>query len=268
VIKIGAKGTNKPGYWLDAGIHAREWAAVSTAVYIINELVTKYDSNPTYKEFVDKIDFHILPSANPDGYEYTRSKDRMWRKTRSGPYSRNCYGVDPNRNFDIHWGESGTSKNPCADTYGGPKAFSEIECQNMANYIQAHNDVLKTYLTLHTYGDLYMYGYGWKAHTYPPDVDELKALAKDSAAAIQAVHGTKFEIGSPTDILYASSGGSDDWSKAVANIKWVYTLELRPGDGDTTHDQFYGFQLPASYIFPVGEETWAGLQVIATKIIS
>jgi len=269
IIKIGAKGEKKPGFWLDAGIHAREWASVSTAVYIINELVTKYDTNPTYKELVDKIDFFILPSVNPDGYEYTRSKDRMWRKTRSGPAGpRQCYGADPNRNFDFHWGESGTSTNPCSDTYGGAKPFSEIECQNLANYLKAHSDVLKTYLTLHTYGDLFMYGYGYADHTYPADVDELKALAKDSAAAIHAVHGVTYDIGSPTDILYAAAGGSDDWAKAVAGIKWVYTLELRPGDGDPDPDQFYGFQLPEKYILPVGEETWAGLQVIAKKLIN
>jgi len=127
---------------------------------------------------------------------------------------------------------------------------------------------LKAYLTLHSYSDLFMYSYGYKAHTYPPDVAELKALGNDGAAAIKASHGTKFQVGSPTDILYAASGASDDYAKGVSNIKWVYTLELRPGDGDTTHDQFYGFALPPSYIIPVGEETWAGLQVIAKKIIS
>jgi len=243
--------------------------AVSTAIYIINELVTKYDSNPTYKEYLDKLDFFILPSANPDGYEFSRTQNRMWRKTRSGPYGLfGCMGVDPNRNFDFHWMDSGTSTNPCAEDYGGPKAFSEIECSNLANYLNAHNDVLKAYITLHSYSDLMMYSYGYKDHTYPPDVEELKALGNEAAAALKAVHGTTFEVGSPTDILYPASGASDDYAKGVPKIKWVYTLELRPGDGDTSPDQYYGFQLPASYIIPVGEETWAALQVVAKKIIS
>jgi len=268
LIKIGAKGTNKPAYFLDAGIHAREWISVSTAVYIINELATKYDSNPTYKELLDKIDFYILPSVNPDGYEYTRSKDRMWRKTRSGPYSGGCYGVDPNRNFDFHWKESGASSNPCDEDFAGPNAFSEIECSNLANFLKSHNDTVKAYLTLHSYSDLFMHSFGYKAKTYPPDVNDLKALANEGVAAIKATHGTTFKVGSPPDVIYAASGASDDWTKGVANIKWVYTLELRPGDGDTTHDKFYGFVLPASYIIPVAEETWAGLQVVAKKIIS
>jgi len=269
VIKIGAQGTKKPGYFIDAGIHAREWITVSTAVYIINELVTKYDTNPTYKEYLDKLDFFILPSVNPDGYQYTIDKDRMWRKTRSGPYGAlGCIGVDPNRNFGYHWGESGGGTDPCGQTYAGPKAFSEIETSNLANYLLSHNDTLKAYLTLHSYSDLFMYEYGYKPNTYPPDVDDLKALANDAVAAIAAVHGTKFTAGNSDDLTYDAAGASDDWSKGVANIKWVYTLELRPGDGDVEHDTYYGFDLPPSYIIPVGEETWAGLQVIANKIIS
>lgn len=43
-------------------------------------------------------------------------------------------------------------------------------------------------------------------------------------------------------------------------MKWVYTLELRD-TGD------YGFVAPATEIIPTGEETWAGLQVIAQRVL-
>jgi len=265
-IKIGKAGANKPGFWIDAGIHAREWIAPATAVYIINELITKYGTDPKIKNFVDKIDFYIAPSINPDGYEYTRSTNRMWRKTRGGPYCsgiRCCYGADPNRNWPYQWMVSGSSSNPCADTYGGPKAWSEPECQQVGGWLMTNKDHLKAYITLHSYSQLWMYSYGYKDHTYPPDVAELKALAEESVAALKAVHGKTYEIGSPTDILYAASGASDDWAKAIPEIKWTYTIELRP-------DQFgqYGFQLPADQIVPTGEETWAGLQVLANKLLA
>ena len=32
----------------------------------------------------------------------------------------NCYGVDLNRNFDHKWMVSGSSGNPCSETYAGP----------------------------------------------------------------------------------------------------------------------------------------------------
>ena len=39
---------------------------------------------------------YILPVANPDGYEYTKT-DRFWRKTRSPNEGSICIGTDPNR---------------------------------------------------------------------------------------------------------------------------------------------------------------------------
>ena len=56
-------------------------------------------------------------------------------------------------------------------------------------------------------------------------------------------------------------GGSADWAKAVARIKYSYLIELR--DGGT-----HGFLLPPDQILPTGQETWAGLHTIATEIIN
>jgi len=270
MIKIGAAGTNKKGFWIDSTIHAREWITSGTINYIINELVTKYDSNPTYKNLVDNIDFYILPIFNPDGYEYTISDDRDWRKTRSGPYKsalRSCYGVDGNRNWDNHWGGDGSSTDPCSDTYGGPSAMSEIEVQNAANWMLANQNSLNGYVTLHSYSDLFMYPYSYAQKTYPPNVDQLISIADKATAALKAVNGTTYTVGSPSDILYNAAGNSMDWARDQAGVLIPFALELRPGDGDTVNDQVYGFNLPASYIIPVGTETWAALQVVAQSLL-
>jgi hypothetical protein len=42
------------------GIHAREWIAPAMATYIMNELIEKNATN-----YIDYLNFHILPSANP-----------------------------------------------------------------------------------------------------------------------------------------------------------------------------------------------------------
>ena len=47
---------------------------------MIRELVENYEEN---KNIVDNLNIHILPMANPDGYEYSRSdvslfNFRMW----------------------------------------------------------------------------------------------------------------------------------------------------------------------------------------------
>lgn len=47
---------------------------------------------------IAKYNRHIVPVLNPDGYEYTHTQDRMWRKNRAS-YGGECVGVDLNRNF-------------------------------------------------------------------------------------------------------------------------------------------------------------------------
>lgn len=61
----------KPILFLEAGIHAREWLAPATALYIINQLVKNYTAN---KDVLEGTDFYIVPLTNPDGYEYSRLK--------------------------------------------------------------------------------------------------------------------------------------------------------------------------------------------------
>ena len=70
--------------------------------------------------------FLKVPVANPDGYEYSREVDRMWRKNRRKNENSKCDGVDLNRNFDKAYGTA-SSKNPCAEDFRGEKAFSEPE---------------------------------------------------------------------------------------------------------------------------------------------
>lgn len=65
--------------------------------------------------------------------------------------------------------------------------------------------------------------------------------------------------------LDAASGASDDWAKGAAGIKYVYTLELRPSDKIT--DDLAGFILSADQIISTGEETFAGITVVAEQVI-
>ena len=37
---------------------------------------------------VRDVDWFVMPLLNPDGYEYSRTTDRMWRKNRSKPKNR------------------------------------------------------------------------------------------------------------------------------------------------------------------------------------
>lgn len=54
---------------IEGGTHAREWITVCVTLYFIHQLTEKYIYN---YELLRKVQFHIIPLVNPDGYEYSQ----------------------------------------------------------------------------------------------------------------------------------------------------------------------------------------------------
>lgn len=63
-IKPDQNSTETKSIWVDGGIHAREWIAVSSVLYLINELIYNRES---LEPHMKNTEFHILPIINPDG---------------------------------------------------------------------------------------------------------------------------------------------------------------------------------------------------------
>lgn len=59
----------KPGYYIDAQIHAEEHATSATALYAIWYLLENYGTDPQVTRLLDQQVFYILPRINPDGAE-------------------------------------------------------------------------------------------------------------------------------------------------------------------------------------------------------
>uniref|UniRef100_A0AC34QSZ6 ShKT domain-containing protein n=1 Tax=Panagrolaimus sp. JU765 TaxID=591449 RepID=A0AC34QSZ6_9BILA len=301
-IKIGnpIHRTDKRAIWVDGGIHAREWAAIHTALYFIEQLIAGYNFDPQITAYVDNLNFYILPVANPDGFEYSRSdvtpQTRFWRKNRGGIVcqkdrwrrERCCGGIDLNRNFDFHFGESGSSNDICSDIYQGKSAFSEPESRAIRDKIQSPElwGKLDAYLSLHTYSQMWIHPWNHARRSFPSDIEDLQDVGMKGVEAIESVYGTKFRFGTGADILYPSSGGSDDWAKAqgvkfgtgadilypssggsddwakAQGVKYVYLLELRPGE-----EQWDGFLLDRKQLIPTSRETWEGVKVVIDAVM-
>lgn len=156
-LKIHNKSVQSKGAVLfHGGIHSREWISPSTVSWIANELITKYNSDQVVKSLVDQLEWHIFPVLNVDGYVYTHTTNRMWRKTRRPNAGSSCVGTDPNRNWKYKWNTGGSSSQPCSETFHGPSPFSEPEVKQMAEYGEKLLPKLKGYIDFHAYGQLYM----------------------------------------------------------------------------------------------------------------
>ncbi|XP_059475747.1 carboxypeptidase B-like [Neocloeon triangulifer] len=253
VVKL-SNGPGKNAIWFDAAIHAREWIAPPTALFAINELTENLANN---QALLDANDWYFLVVANPDGYSYSWTDDRLWRKTRRpNPGGTPCVGTDPNRNFDQHWGEAGIPS-PCDETFPGGAPFSESETKAISDFILATPSIT-FYVAIHSYGQYILYPYG---HTglLPPTVDELDRVAQEANNAITSVNGNSYDIGTTAGLLYLAFGVSNDWAYDQANIPYAYTIEL-PGGG------LAGFNPPASLIAPTNAECWEAYKVFAANI--
>ncbi|GJQ71036.1 hypothetical protein Trydic_g946 [Trypoxylus dichotomus] len=240
----GGSTEGKPTIFIEGGIHAREWIAPAVVLYIIQQLV----ENPDNRALVENANWILVTVTNPDGYEYSRTYSRMWRKTRS--IGVTCNGADGNRNFDFQWGGPGTSTSECSEIFIGRSPFSESETRTLADVALAEENI-DIYLAIHSYGNWILYPWGY-TFDQAENADELHEVGLAAAAAIEAVAGTQYTVGNSALLLYFAAGASDDWFKAIANAPLSYTVEL-PGGGSQ------GFDLPANRIQPVVTETWPGI---------
>ncbi|MEO1086099.1 MAG: M14 family zinc carboxypeptidase, partial [Acidobacteriota bacterium] len=82
-----------------AAHHAREWITVEMALYLAEQLLVRYDTDPQLRADIDNLEIWIVPIVNPDGvaYSWLPTGDRMWRKNRA----LNADGVDDRDDPDL-----------------------------------------------------------------------------------------------------------------------------------------------------------------------
>uniref|UniRef100_A0A8C5GA82 Carboxypeptidase A1 n=1 Tax=Gouania willdenowi TaxID=441366 RepID=A0A8C5GA82_GOUWI len=252
VLKFSTGGTKRPAIWIDTGIHSREWVTQASGTWFAKKIVTDYGKDPALTAILNNMDIFLEIVTNPDGFYYTHSSNRMWRKTRKPNRGSNCVGVDPNRNWDAGFGAPGASNNPCSETYRGPSAHSESEVRSIVDFVKSHRN-FKAFVSIHSYSQMLLYPYGY-TRTPAKDQAELHSLARKAISDLATLYGTRYRYGSIINTIYQASGGTIDWTYNQG-IKYSYTFELR----DTGR---YGFILPANQIIPTAKETWLALMAI------
>lgn len=242
-VKIGeaADTPGRPNVLFLATHHAREWVSTEMAMQLIRWLA---DSLP--RSLLAQRDIWVIPVENPDGYQYTFTDDRLWRKNRRAN-AGGTFGVDPNRNYPAFWGldDVGSSPTPGAETYRGTQPASEPETQTIVAFHAAHPPVVA--VSYHTYSGLVIYPYGHRSGALPPDLPVFRALAgTDVAPAVQdrvpASILTYYHPG-PGWNLYPTNGEYTEWAyRAHGTI--AFTPELTSGCCEPGSGAYYGFVFP------------------------
>jgi len=238
--------------WINGGQHAREWASPATVMVIVKNLLEHYRSvqlgeaqSTEEAASLKGVEFHIAPLINPDGYEYTHTHDRMWRKNRRDN-GDGTMGVDLNRNWPNHWSRgSGSSQ----EDFQGSGPASEPEVQAVMKYFK-QNKQFTAGLDYHSYGKLILRSPGWRRGD---DKDEpmLRRLGEAMAVATKKGGGGSYTSERAAE-LYPCTGAMDDFMSE--NMKmWAHgwTVEL-PGN----HHQF---MLPERDIHDTAKGAYKGM---------
>jgi len=202
------------------------------------------DGDQNITSLFEKINIHFFPVVNPDGYQYTHTSSRLWRKNRVVNRD-NSRGVDLNRNWIFAFGGPGSSNVPSSDIYHGPGPLSEVETKTLADYIRSNN--IKVGIDYHSFGSYILRPYD--ANRTIPRNDTLhREMGLQIQQAIRATNGLTFSNIRGAE-MYIHSGGLLDTFYENFRLPIALCLELRGSN----------FVIQPNQIIPSGEENYNAL---------
>jgi murein tripeptide amidase MpaA len=175
----------RPAVLYSSAQHAREWITPEMTRRLMHHVIDGFGTDPQITALLARTELWFVPVANPDGYDYTFSTDRLWRKNLrdndgDGQITE-VDGVDLNRNFPTRWGydEEGSSSSPDSQTYRGTAPASEPETRALDGLMSRMD--FEFLVNYHSAAELLLYGTGWQVATPTPDDVIYQAMAGDDA---------------------------------------------------------------------------------------
>jgi len=272
-LRIGDQ--SKPEILIQGAQHAREWIAPGALAYLAEHVVKDHSMLGDYS-------LMVVPVVNPDGYDFSASHNRMWRKNidglpknleeemlQSGHSSEEllqgqCFGTDLNRNwitadkFHKLSSNSRTSSSDCSDTYEGAAPMSEVEVQHMARYIkkkQASGPGIATFVDVHSYSQAVIPA-GCNNQKMSAEAKQTHLqMTQRVATAMSGAAGHTYDTGPCAEIMYSCAGVAHDWAHFDGGVPVSIAIELRDKGN-------YGFIAPPYEIKPAGKEMIAAVHAV------
>ena len=222
----------EPEVLFSCGQHAREHLTIEMCLYLVNELTTKYASDPRVRALVDSREIWVVANLNPDGSEYDIASGsyRSWRKNRQPNSGSSYVGTDLNRNWAYQWGCcGGSSGSTSSETYRGRTAFSAPETARVRDWVNSRvvggRQQITANIDFHTYSELVLWPYGY---TYSDTAAGLTADQQATFATLgRSMAATNGYTAEQSSDLYITDGTINDWLWGVHKI-FSYTFEMYP----------------------------------------
>jgi hypothetical protein len=242
----GAQGQplgERPAVLFQGTTHAREWISTEVTMRLLDWFIAEMQAgNAEVEDILDTSELWFVPVLNPDGYEFTFTDERLWRKNlrdNDGDESiTNADGVDLNRNYPEHWNYDGEGSSSVifSETFRGEGPASEPESQADIGLVEDMAD-FRFAVSYHSFGQLLLYPQGWQTLTMTADDPIYIALSgTDDDPAIEG-----FNPGVGAD-LYTTNGEFTDWAHGEAGVL-AWTPELSQGC-EPDPDCDFGFEFP------------------------
>ncbi len=201
----------RPALFFTGTIHAREWIGHELATDFASYVLENYDIDPTIQSYLSKATIYMVPCANPDGFEYSRTHFGFWRKNRR-QNADGTYGVDLNRNFPIGFIKSSSTT---SNVYGGPEPFSEPETQALRDFVETHPNITIA-LDYHSQGNVFFPAHDFR-HEDMLDTTDMNTLCANMAEEIRKISSREYGIhqGKPPAKLISGSGREFYYSKGI-----------------------------------------------------
>lgn len=228
---------DKPVVFVMAGIHPREYTPPVLLAHWAQQLVSQYGQDADITSLLDHSKIALVFQTNPDGRQLAESFQPGRRKNAHSKCGSSG-GVDLNRNFPFRWGlDSGSSNNPCDQTYRGSAPASEPETQAIVNYAETlfplgqrkadpireidapYNETTTrgVFVDLHSYGNFLIWPWGHE-NKQTGNHASVEAMVHK----ISNING--YELSGPGfGFAFPASGATDDWAYGTlgaAGMTW------------------------------------------------
>ena len=88
--------SEKPAYFVNANIHCGEVTGSMTAMCLLDNIFTNYNTDENIRKILDNYTFYVIPRISPDGSEaYLTTPDTIRSVNRMYPYSDLMPGLQP-----------------------------------------------------------------------------------------------------------------------------------------------------------------------------